>query len=132
MSCRYINLSQNQDNNENNIRRSNNLLVESVGASPKPGPTVGRPLGPPAPGTTRPLLAASSRRTRTDAGTMLVTVLSSCAAAASPSAQPQKTSHALQVLQAWQDLSGTSVSSAQHAGKSAEGVCGVPAPWAAL
>lgn len=59
-------------------RWSANLLVERVGARPKPGPTVGRPFTPPVPATTRLLLDASSRLTRTDAGIMDVTVLSSC------------------------------------------------------
>ena len=57
------------------------LLVESVGASPKPGPTEGRPLAPGLGATARPPLDASSRRTRTDAGTIDVTVLSSCGCA---------------------------------------------------
>ena len=57
---------------------SAHLLVKSAGASPKPGPTVGCPLAP-GPSTALLLAEASSRRTRTDAGTMEVTVLSSCA-----------------------------------------------------
>ena len=62
------------------------LLVESVGASPKPGPTEGRPLAPGLGATARPLLDASSRRTRTEAGTIDVTVLSSCGVEPSQSA----------------------------------------------
>ena len=67
-------------------RSGNDLLVDSVGASPKPGPTVGRPFMPPGLATMRLALDASSRRTRTEAGTMDVTVLSSCSP--TPTASP--------------------------------------------
>ena len=67
-----------KSNNRPGNRFAADLLVERVGVSPKPGPTTGRPLTPPAPATTRLALDASSRRTRTEAGTMDVTVLSSC------------------------------------------------------
>ena len=74
------------------LGESADLLVNSAGASPKPGPTVGRPLAP-GPSTALLLAEASSRRTRTDAGTMEVTVLSSYAQHSSLSVRESRPIH---------------------------------------
>lgn len=50
----------------------------AAGARPNPGPTTGRLRATAAPGPSRGRIDGSSRRTRTDAGTMDVTVRSSC------------------------------------------------------
>ncbi len=50
----------------------------TAGARPKPGPTTGRLRATAAPGPRRGFIEGSSRRTRTDAGTIDVTVRSSC------------------------------------------------------